>query len=140
MSSQVRLRIITPERIIYDEDVEMVIARGIEGEIGILFDHTPMVTLVPKSVLKIKKGRDFYPIAVSGGGFLEVIPDQITVLADSAEMSEEIDVDRAEQAKRRAEERLMQGEEAGIDVKRATEALQRAETRLQAVQKKKAAR
>lgn len=140
MSTQVRLKIITPDRIIYDEDVEMVIARGIEGEIGILFDHTPMVTLIPKSVLKIKKGKGFYPIAVSGGGFLEVIPNQITVLADSAEKHEEIDVDRAEQAKRRAEERLMQEEDAKIEVNRAREALQRAEARLQAVQQQKAAR
>ncbi len=137
MSKEVRFRIITPERTIYDENVEMVIARGTEGEIGILFDHTPLVTLIPESVLKIKRNKVFNPIAVSGGGFLEIIPEQITVLADAAELPEEIDLKRAEEAKRRAEERLMQGEEAGVDVKRAMKSLKKAEARIQAVEQQK---
>ncbi len=140
MGTQVRLKVVTPERVVYDKDVQMVVARGAEGELGILFDHTPLVTPIIIGVLKVKVDNTFYPIAVSGGGFLEIKPDQITVLADTAELPEEIDLDRAEAAKRRAEERLARVERAedpSIDVVRAQAAMQRAMARIRAVESRR---
>ncbi len=135
MGTAVRLKIVTPERVVYDDDVDMVIARGAEGELGILYDHMPMVTPLKMSIMKIKKDKKFYPVSISGGGFLEVQPELITVLADSAELPEEIDLERAYAARRRAEERLASKNDAGIDEKRASIALQRALTRIRAAEK-----
>ncbi len=135
MGTAVRLKIVTPERVVYDDNVDMVVARGTEGELGILYDHMPIVTPLKMSILTIKKDKTFYPVAISGGGFLEVQPELITVLADSAELPEEIDLDRAYAAKRRAEERLARKDEEGIDEKRAGIALQRALTRIRAAEK-----
>lgn len=134
MGTAVRLKIVTPERVVYDDDVDMVIARGTEGELGILYDHMPMVTPLKMSIMKIKKDKKFYPVSISGGGFLEVQPELITVLADSAELPEEIDLERAYAARRRAEERLASKDDAGIDEKRASIALQRALTRIRAAE------
>lgn len=136
MSKEIQLRIVTPERVVYDDQVRMVIARGIDGELGILFEHTPLVTPLKVSVLRVRKGDTFYPIAISGGGFVEIKPDQVTVLTDSAELPEEVDVDRAYEAKKRAEERLSRREEdPSVDVLRANSAMLRALTRIQAVEK-----
>ncbi len=136
MSKEIQLRIVTPERVVYDDSVRMVIAHGVEGELGILYEHTPLVTPLKVSVLRVRKGDIFYPIAVSGGGFAEIKPDQVTVLTDSAELPEEIDVERAYEAKKRAEDRLSRREEdPGIDVLRANSALLRALARIQAAEK-----
>lgn len=135
MGTAVRLKIVTPERVVYDDSVDMVVARGVEGELGILYDHMPMVTSLKVSILKVKKNNVFYPVAISGGGFLEVQPQLITVLADSAELPDEIDLERAYAAKKRAEERLARKGEEGIDEKRASIALQRALTRIRVAEK-----
>ncbi len=135
MGTAVRLKIVTPERVVYDDDVDMVVARGNEGELGILYDHMPLVTPLKVSILKIKKDNKFYPVAISGGGFLEVQPELITVLADTAELPDEVDLERAYAAKKRAEERLARKDEQGIDEKRASVALQRALTRIRIAEK-----
>lgn len=134
MGTAVRLKIVTPERVVYDNEVDMVVARGTEGEMGILYDHMPIVTPLKVSIMKIKKDNKFYPVAISGGGFLEVQPELVTVLADSAELPEEIDLERAKAAKQRAEERLASKGDS-IDEKRSNIALQRALTRIRAAEK-----
>lgn len=100
------LDIITPERIVYSDDVDMVIVPGAQGELGILPHHTPLFTQVKPGEIKIKKGKEEFFLAVTGG-FLDVAPgSKVSILADYAVRSEEVEVARAEEAKRRAEEAM----------------------------------
>jgi len=124
-----RLDIVTAERAVYSEEVDMVIAPGVEGQLGILPHHVPLMTVLEAGELRIKKGGDEESLAISGG-FLEVRPDRVVVLADAAERAEEIDVARAEEAKRRAQERLAARYAPGVDVARAEAALRRSLARL----------
>ena len=126
--SAIRLDIVTAERAIYSEEVDMVIAPGVEGQLGILPHHTPLMTTLQAGELRIKKGGEEVSLAISGG-FLEVRPDRVVVLADAAERAEEIDVARAEAAKRRAQQRLTE-RPPGIDETRAEAALLRSLARL----------
>ncbi len=100
-----RLEIITAERQVLADDIDILVAPGIEGELGILPHHAPLMTMLQPGELLIRKdGEETYMVVT--GGFLEVRPDKVIVLADACERAEEIDVTRAEEAKRRAEERL----------------------------------
>jgi F-type H+-transporting ATPase subunit epsilon len=99
------IEIVTPERRVYSNEVDMIIARGGDGDLGILAGHTPVVTTLKVSHLRIRNEGTETTIAVSGG-FLEVKPEKVTVLAEAAELPEEIDVDRATRSKERAERRL----------------------------------
>ncbi len=126
--STLLLEIVTPERKVYAKDVEMVNVKGIDGELGILPQHIPIVSplkIAPVRVKLIGGGEDH--IAVHGG-FLEVRGEKVVILAEGAELPEEIDAERAERARLRAEQRLAQKE--NIDFHRAEIALQRAITRL----------
>jgi len=123
------LDIVTAERMVYSDNVDMVIAPGFEGQLGILPHHTPLMTTLLPGELRVKKGDEEVSLAISGG-FLEVRPDRVVVLADSAERAEEIDVERAEEARKRARERLSQELELGIDGARAEAALRRSLARL----------
>jgi len=123
------LDIVTAERMVYSDNVDMVIAPGFEGQLGILPHHTPLMTILLPGELRVKKGDEEVSLAISGG-FLEVRPDRVVVLADSAERAEEIDVERAEEARKRARERLSQELELGIDGARAEAALRRSLARL----------
>ena len=134
--SSIRLDIVTAERVVYSDDVEVVIAPGIEGQLGILPHHAPLMTTLQPGELRVRKGGEESSLAISGG-FLEVRPDRIIVLADAAERAEEIDITRAEEAKRRAEERLSQRHAPGLDETRAEIALHRALIRLQVVEKRR---
>jgi F-type H+-transporting ATPase subunit epsilon len=125
----IRLDIVTAERMVYSDDVDMVVAPGAEGQLGVLPHHTPLMTTLLPGELRIKKGAEEVSLAISGG-FLEVRPDRVVVLADAAERAEEIDVDRAEEARKRARERLSQQRELGIDGARAEAALRRSLARL----------
>lgn len=127
--STIRLEIVTPERKVYSDDVNMVIVKGELGEIGILPKHAPFVTPLVISALLIKKDGSEHKVAISGG-FLEVNPDKVVILAESAELPEKIDIDRAVAAKERAELRLAQTGTEGIDFKRAQLAIQRAVNRI----------
>ncbi|TYP75654.1 F0F1 ATP synthase subunit epsilon [Paenibacillus methanolicus] len=122
------LEIVTPERKVYAEDVNMVIVKGTEGELGILANHVPMVTPLRISSITIKKDRTEEIIAVSGG-FVEVRKDKVVILAESAELPHAIDEARAQAAKKRAEQRLG-GKADEYDFRRAELALQRAMNRL----------
>lgn len=101
----IRLDVVSAERVVYSEEVDMVIAPGIEGQIGILPRHTPFMTILDVGELRAKKGGEEFSLVISGG-FLEVRPDRVIVLADAAERAEEIDLARAEAAKQRAQESL----------------------------------
>jgi len=101
----IRLDIVTAEQMVYSDEVDVVVAPGVEGQLGILPHHAPLMTMLQPGELLIRKGGEEFSLAVSGG-FLEVRPDRIIVLADTAERAEEIDMARAEEAKRRAEEQL----------------------------------
>ncbi len=124
----IKLDIVTAERMVYSEDVDTVIAPGVMGQLGILPKHAPLMTILEGGELLIRKsGQETY-LAITGG-FLEVRPDRVIVLADTAERAEEIDLARAEEAKRRAEERLA-GRAPGMDLARAEAALHRSIVRL----------
>ncbi|MBU2534998.1 MAG: F0F1 ATP synthase subunit epsilon [Chloroflexota bacterium] len=123
------LDIVTAERMVYSDNVDMVIAPGFEGQLGILPHHTPLMTTLLPGELRVKKGDEEVSLAISGG-FLEVRPDRVVVLADAAERAEEIDVERAEEARKRARDRLSQELEPGIDGARAEAALRRSLARL----------
>ncbi|MEW6724165.1 MAG: F0F1 ATP synthase subunit epsilon [Bacillota bacterium] len=128
------LEVVTPERKVYSREVEMVIARAIDGDIGVLRGHTPLVTALQPWVLRARIEENEERMAVSGG-FMEVTPEKITILAETAELASEIDVERAKSARQRAEARLA-GEgldDEETDQIRAEAALRRAMARLRAV-------
>jgi F-type H+-transporting ATPase subunit epsilon len=124
------LEIVTPERKVYAEDVNMVVVKGAEGELGILPNHIPLVTPLRISAAKIKQGGKETIVAVQGG-FLEVRKDKVVILAESAEFPGDIDVERAQAAKTRAEQRLTSARKDEVDFRRAEMALQRAMNRLE---------
>jgi F-type H+-transporting ATPase subunit epsilon len=124
-----RLDIVTVEEFVFSEDVDMVIAPGIEGELGILPRHAPLMTALTYGELRAKRGDEVQSFAISGG-FMEVLPDHVTVLADTAERAEEIDIERAEAARRRAEERLRDRSREDVDFARADAALRRSLIRI----------
>ena len=130
-----RLEIVTAEGVVFSDDVEVVVALGIEGQLGILPHHAPLMTMLLPGELWVRKGGEEFSLAISGG-FLEVRPDRVIVLADAAERAEEIDIARAEEAKRRAEERLTHPTEE-VDLARAEAALRRSLARLKVVARRR---
>ena len=131
----IKLEIVSPDRVVYAADIDMLIARSTGGEIGILPKHIPLVTGLQPHAMKIHVDAKEQLIAVAGG-FMEVTPDKITVLATAAEEPIDIDINRAQRAYERAQERLQKlredPEEASIiDEQRASLALKRAAARLQ---------
>ncbi|MDD3072928.1 MAG: F0F1 ATP synthase subunit epsilon [Eubacteriales bacterium] len=122
------LTVVTPERRVFQETVNMVIVRTTDGEMGVLPGHIPLVAPLAIGPLRIKTGDDERKAAVNGG-FIEVTAQQVIILSESAEMEEEIDVGRAESARQRALARL-EKRQADVDYARAQAALQRAIIRL----------
>jgi len=132
----IRCEVVSVERVVFSGDADMVIAPGIEGVLGILPHHAPLMTaLVPGEVIIRRAGQEDVYMAV-GGGFMEVRPDRVTILADSAEKAEEIDVERAEAARRRAEQRLKE-RPPGVDLVRAEDALRRSRVRLKVARRRR---
>jgi len=101
----IRLEIVTPEKMVFSEDVDAIQAWGVEGQLGILPHHAPLMTMLQPGDLVIRRGSREELLTISGG-FLEVRPDKVVILADACERAEEIDEARAEEAKRRAQEAL----------------------------------
>jgi len=129
------VEITTAERVVYSGDVQLVLAPGAEGQLGILPDHASLMTTLEQGEMVLRvDGEDTY-MAVTGG-FLEVTGNQVTILADACERAEEIDESRAQEAQRRAEERLHM-RTADIDLERAVAALHRAELRLRLVRRRR---
>jgi F-type H+-transporting ATPase subunit epsilon len=129
MASQLTLSIVTPEREIVRVQVDEVELPGSEGYFGVLPGHTPMLATLTVGRLTYRSGTDTQVLAIAFG-FAEVLPDAVTVLAQIAERAEDIDVARAEAARKRAEERLARNE-ADLDYQRARTALDKAVLRLQ---------
>ena len=129
MDGTLLLRVVTPDRQVVREDVEEIQVPGREGYLGILPGHAPLLSELKPGEMSYRQGKNVRRLAVSGG-FLEVLPEQVTVLAESAERPEDIDIARAQAAKDRAEKRL-KSPDPDVDINRATVALERALIRLQ---------
>jgi F-type H+-transporting ATPase subunit epsilon len=130
-----RCEVVTPERVVYSDDVHMVIAPGVEGELGILPHHAPLMTALTYGQLVIRKEGEEDVLMAIGGGFMEIRDNRVTILADTAERAEEIDEARALAARQRAEERLRQRQREDVDFARAEAALRRSLVRLRVVER-----
>ena len=129
------LEIITAERQVYSGEVDMVIAQGFDGQLGILPKHAPLMTMLKPGELTVRKdGEDIY-VAVTGG-FMEVLGNRVSVLADACERSDEIDEERAEQAMQKAQEALAT-KGSNVEMGRALASLQRAQVRLGLVRRRR---
>jgi F-type H+-transporting ATPase subunit epsilon len=123
------LEIVTPERLAYEDDVDMVLVPGIDGEMGILPHHTPLVSLLGVGELTIRKGGEEELFAIAGG-FLQVRPDKVVVMAETADLDSEIDLEKAKAARDEAEKALESGYVEGADLSAARAELQRALLRI----------
>ncbi|MFA5317217.1 MAG: F0F1 ATP synthase subunit epsilon [Dehalococcoidales bacterium] len=133
--SPIKLDIVSAERLVYSDEVDMVLAPGVQGQLGIMPHHAPLMTMLEPGELLVKKGNTETCLVVSGG-FMEVRPDRITVLADAAERIEEIDAARAEEARCRAIA-LLEKHSPDIDSEKAQAALQRSLIRIKATERLK---
>jgi F-type H+-transporting ATPase subunit epsilon len=127
------VEVVAAERRVLEDDVDEVLAPTPQGQIGVLPHHAPLLTLLAPGELRLRKGPDETVVAI-GGGFMEVGRDRVVVLADSAERAEEIDIARAEEARRRAAARLAE-RPPELDVERAQAALLRSLARLRAAER-----
>ncbi len=134
--TKLRIELVSLDRIVYsDDEVDMVIAPGADGELGILPNHAPLLTALGIGELRIRKGAEEECFAVHGG-FLEVLANKVIVMADVAERAEEIDLARAEAARERAERRYRERPE-GLDMARLQAALRRSRVRLKVARRRK---
>ena len=131
------LEIVTIERKVFDGQVDMVVAPGSQGALGILPHHAPLLTTLAFGELKIKKEGEEDKFFAIGGGFMEVQPDHVIVMADSAERAEEIDLERAEAARQRARERLAETKDQPDESAQAEAALRRSLIRLRVARRRR---
>ncbi len=129
------LEIVTPERLAYEDDVDMVIVPGSEGELGILPHHAPLITTLGLGELRIKKGTAEESFAIIGG-FLQVRPDKVVVMAETADLASDIDLEKAQQARREAERVLEAGSPEAPDLARARGELQQALLRIRVAERR----
>lgn len=120
------LNVVTPDKLFFEGEIDMLVARTIEGDVGILLNHSPLVTILDIGRLVIKDG-DERKIAACAGGYIDVRNNNITVVSDACEWEEEIDINRAERAKERASKRL---EDKETDTFKAELALKKAINRI----------
>lgn len=130
MAEKIKLEVVTPEKYVVDEEVEIVVAPGVIGEFGVLIGHTPFLTTLKTGTVRYTDANGKERFVFVSGGFAEALPDKVTVLAESAERRRDIDVERAKAAQKRAQERLAQEKAEDIDFLRAQIALERAISRL----------
>ena len=126
------LEIITAERQVYSDEVDMVIAPGFDGQLGILPMHAPLMTMLKPGELTVRKDGENMYVAVSGG-FMEVLANKVSVLADACERSDEIDEQRAEQA---VQQERLANRGSDIELERAVSALRRAQVRVDLVRRR----
>ena len=130
------LEIITAERQVFSDEVDMVVAPGIDGQLGILPRHAPLMTMLKPGALTVRKaGEEDMYVAVSGG-FMEVLGNRVSILADACERSDEIDEERAQQAVQRAQERLASRSE-DMELERVMASLRRAQVRVDLVRRRR---
>jgi F-type H+-transporting ATPase subunit epsilon len=129
------LEIVTPERQAYADTVDSVVLPGTEGELGVLPHHAPLVSTLGIGELRIRKGGVEESFAIVGG-FLQVLPDKVVVMAETADMASEIDVEKAQQARAEAERALQEGYHEGADLASARAALQQALLRIRVAERR----
>jgi F-type H+-transporting ATPase subunit epsilon len=134
LPTKLTLEIVTPDRALLREEVDEVVVPGSQGEFGVLPGHTPLLSTLKIGELWYRQGQERHYLAIAFG-FVEVLPDRVTVLAQVGERAQEIDVQRAERAKQRAEQRLAQAQphltQIDFDIERARIALMKSLLRLQ---------
>jgi F-type H+-transporting ATPase subunit epsilon len=130
-----QLEIVTPERLAYSDEVDAVTLPGIEGELGVLPHHAPLISTLGLGELRIRKGGTEESFAIVGG-FLQVLPTKVVVLAETADMASEIDLEKAQDARREAEKALESGYHEGADLSTARAALQTALLRERVAQRR----
>lgn len=130
-----RLEIVTPERLVFSDEVDAVVLPGIEGELGVLPHHTPLVSMLGLGELRIRKGATTESFAIVGG-FLQVRPDKVVVMAETADLASEIDLEKAREAQREAERALETGYHEGADLAAARAALQQALLRVRVAERR----
>jgi F-type H+-transporting ATPase subunit epsilon len=137
MAGNIKLEVVTPEKYVVDEEVQIAVAPGGLGEFGVLIGHTPFLTTLKTGTVRFTDVNGNERFVFVSGGFAEALPDKVTVLAESAERRRDIDVDRAKAAVERAQERLAQEKADHIDFERARAALERALNRLRLIETRK---
>lgn len=133
MADLFELKIIEPDGIFFEGESSFLEFTSVDGQRGVYKNHIPTTTILEPCVMKIHHGDELKKAAIMGG-FIEILPDRITVLAEDANWPDEIDVDRAKSAKQRAQQRLKR-KEKGVDMRRAEFALKRAVARIDTVKK-----
>jgi len=131
----IQLEIVTPERLAYSDAVDAVVLPGSEGELGVLPHHAPLVTRLGVGELRIRKGTEEESFAIVGG-FLQVRPDKVVVMAETADMASEIDLEKANEARREAEKALETGFVEGADLAAARASLQQALLRIRVAERR----
>ncbi len=130
-----QLEIVTPEKLAFKDEVDSVVLPGSEGELGVLPHHAPLVSTLGAGELRLRKGGQEESFAIVGG-FLQVLPDKVVVMAETADMASEIDLERAQEARRRAEEALESGFVEGPDLVAARISLQTALIRIRVAERR----
>lgn len=131
MAGNIRFEVVTPEKVVVDEEAQIVVAPGLLGEFGVLVGHTPFLTPLKTGVIHYTDVNGKERFVFVSGGFAETLPDKITILAESAERRQDIDVDRAKAAMERAQKRLAEDRaKADVDFVRARAALERSLVRI----------
>ena len=134
MAGNIKLEVVTPDKAVVSEEVQIVMAPGSLGEFGVLIGHTPFLTTLKTGIIRYTDAQGTEQYVFVNGGFAETLPDKVTVLAESAERRNDIDVERAKAAQERAEQRLAEDRSReGVDFARARGSLERATVRIRLV-------
>jgi len=131
-----RLEIVTPERLVYSEDIDILTVPTVQGEISILAKHIPLVSIISPGEIRIKKDNEIEYMAITGG-FVQVLPHKVIILADAAERAEEIDLERAMKARERAQKLMEEKRADKMTHAEAMAAFQRALVRIKVGQRKR---
>ena len=131
----IQLEIVTPERLAYSDTVDAVVLPGSEGELGVLPHHAPLVAMLGVGELRIRKAGQEESFAIVGG-FLQVRPDRVVVMAETADMASEIDLEKAQEARREAERAIESGFQEGADLAAARAQLQQALLRIRVAERR----
>src|SRR6188472_3911407 len=129
------LEIVTPERELFSDQVDAVVCPGVDGELGILPHHAPLLTSLGVGELRIRRGSDEEYFAIAGG-FLQVRPDKVVVMAETADLASEIDLEAAEKARRDAERIIAEGSHEGADLGAARAQLAQALLRIRVAERR----
>jgi len=130
-----QLEIVTPEKLAYADEVDSVVLPGSEGELGVLPHHAPLISTLGAGELRLRKGGQEESFAIVGG-FLQVLPDKVVVMAETADVASEIDLEKAQEARRQAEQALESGYVEGADLAAARAALQTALLRIRVAERR----